>query len=82
MSFGFEFCSKQSDVVAVIGEQTAPESVKAFLVQAASAFKPEALVLVKCSGHLFDKGIGETNPGSQCELWVNEVILRGPKTTK
>ena len=75
MSFHFEFYSKQSDAVAIISEQIAPEMVKAFLVQGVSAFKPEALVFVKANGHLFNGDYQR----SSADMVVQEVSVRTPK---
>ena len=75
MSFNMEFVAKQSDAVAVVNEQTAPDSVKAFLAQAISAFKPEALVSVKANGHLFNGDFQR----SSADIVVQEVMVREPK---
>ncbi len=74
MSFNFEFYSKQSDAVAIVGEQTAPDAVKAFLVQGLSAFKPEAIVWVKANGHLFNGDYQRSNG----DLLVQQVVMRTP----
>ena len=75
MSFNFEFYADQNDAVDIIGEQTAPESVKAFLVQGVSAFPPDTLVYVKANGHLFNGDYQRSN----AELLVQEVPIRTPK---
>ncbi len=75
MSFNIEFYAKQSDALDIIEEQSAPGIVKAFLVQGVNAFKPDALVLVRASGHLFN-GDYQTSNGT---LLVQEVVVRTPK---
>lgn len=75
MSFSFDFCSKQSDAAAIIQEQVVPESVKAFLLQGISAFKPESLLWAKGNGHLFNGDYTQ----SSANIIVQEVVVRIPK---
>lgn len=76
MSFSFEFYSKQVDSAAIIAEQTAPESVKAFLLQSITAFRPDTLIRVKAVGHLYNGDYQQSN----ADIHVQEIPIRVPRT--
>jgi hypothetical protein len=75
MSFSFEFTAKQEDAQKIVDQEHAPSQVKSFLHQSLDAFKPEALVHVKATGHLYHNDYQT----STAEIKVYELSLRTPK---
>ncbi len=75
MSFNFEFIAATPEAATKIVEQeTAPDSVKAFLMQAITAIKVGP-VKVKAMGHLFNGDYAT----STANIEVYGVVLREPK---
>ncbi len=75
MSFEFEFIATQADAVKIVEQEIAPASVKAFLVQALTAFKPTTYVSVKAVGHLYARDYIHSN----ADISVQELVLRLPR---
>lgn len=75
MSFSFEFVATQQDAVQIIEQEHAPETVKAFIQQALTAFAPESWVFVKALGHLYNKDYQSSN----ADIKIYQLALRVPK---
>lgn len=75
MSFNFEFVAQREDARQIVGEEHAPETVKQFLLQALTAFKPDSMVRVKAVGHLY----GNDYSVSTADISVSEITIRRPK---
>lgn len=78
MSFSFEFTANREDARQIIGEERAPDCVKQFLLQALTAWTPDAMVAVKANGHLY----GNDYETSTCNITVSKVMARRPKPPK
>ena len=77
MSFNIEFYSTKREAIAIMEEETAPDSVKNFIHKALTAFNDKELVHVKAQGHLYNNDY----TCSTANIMVNFISLRHPKNT-
>lgn len=76
MSFSFEFHCAPSDVTELLKKTNAPESICAYVAEAASKLTTP-VVLVRASGHLHD-GTEHDNKVSSASIWVEPVTVHVP----
>src|SRR5690349_1347563 len=72
MSFSTEFTAAQKDALSLIEKDYLPSEVRLFLRQALMAFKSEAMVYVKATGHLYSNDYQRSN----ADIVVQEVLIR------
>ncbi len=82
MSFYVDFIAKtRADAEAILMKEHAPESVKAFILQAMTSAKLDEPVSVRATGHLYDglEGDGKVYDVSNAEITVKKVQFKSGK---